>query len=61
MIGVIALALNLLGALLASAKQTGVPAEIVTDLESAVASLQKVASTPVTFQQLEGLRTTPKW
>src|SRR2546423_96187 len=46
---------------LKSGKATDTASQVIADLESAVAALQKVQGTDVTFQQLESLRTTPKW
>jgi hypothetical protein len=61
MISIIALVINLLGSVLTAAKQNGLAAEVVADLEAAVASLEKVQGTPVTFDQLESLRVKPTW
>ena len=44
-----------------SGKATTIAQQAITDLESAVEALQRVQGTDVTFQQLESLRTTPKW
>jgi hypothetical protein len=57
----IALALSLAGQALSDAKVNGAAAEIIAELESAVASLVKVHGSDVTFAQLEGLRTKPLW
>ncbi len=61
MISVIELVLALLNIVLAQAGVKGLPAEIVTDVEAAVAALNRVRGSEVTFGQLEGLRIQPKW
>lgn len=61
MISIIELVLGLLGTALAAAKVQGLPGEVVTGLQAAIASLQKVQGSPVTFSQLEELRIKPKW
>ena len=61
LISIIELVLSLLGTALAAAKVNGVAAEIVAGIAAAIAELEKVRGTPVTYQQLEGLRITPKW
>ena len=55
----IEIALNLAQAALGAAKINGLPLEIVTDLEASVKALQKVQGTPVTWEQLNGLRVQP--
>lgn len=57
----IALVLSLLQSVLAAAKVGGVPAEVVTLIEGAVANLLKVQGTDVTYSQLESLRVTTTW
>ena len=57
----IQLALFLAQTVLDELKVKGAPVEVVNDVEEAVAALLKVQGTDVTFQQLESLRTTPKW
>ena len=57
----IQLALALLQVSLSAAKVNGLPVEVVADLEAAVAKLQSVQGTPVTWAQLNGLRVTPSW
>lgn len=61
MINIIELVLSLLGPVLAAAKVNGVAADIVAGIAAAIAELEKVRGTPVTYQQLEGLRVSPKW
>jgi siroheme synthase len=61
MISIIELVLSLLGAALAAAKQNGVTQEVVAGIEAAIANLQKVQGTPVTYDQLESLRVKPTW
>ena len=56
MISAIELALTLAQQVLAAAKINGLTADIIADLEAAVASLEKVQGTDVTFDLLEGLR-----
>jgi hypothetical protein len=57
----ISLILTLLQSILAAAKVGGVAPAVISNIESAVASLLAVQGTPVTFAQLEGLRVTTKW
>jgi hypothetical protein len=57
----ISLILTLLQSILAAAKVGGVAPTVISNIESAVASLLAVQGTPVTFAQLEGLRVTTKW
>jgi hypothetical protein len=62
MINVIELVLNLLSTVLGQIK--GIPGyatEIVTGIEAAIAELEKVRGTPVTYSQLESLRVSPTW
>ena len=61
MISGIALALELAQQVLAEAKVGGLAAEIIADLEAAVAALLKVQNTPVTFAQLQNLRIKAQW
>jgi len=61
MISAIELALTLAQQVLAAAKINGLTADIIADLEAAVASLEKVQGTDVTFDQLEGLRVKAQW
>jgi hypothetical protein len=57
----IQLALALLQVSLTAAKVNGLPVQVVTDLEAAIAKLSSVQGTPVTWQQLNDLRVTPTW
>ena len=57
----IQLALALLQVSLTAAKVNGLPQQVITDLEAAVTQLQSVQGTPVTWEQLNGLRVTPTW
>jgi hypothetical protein len=60
-INVIDLVLSLLKVVLDSANTNNLAAEIVAGIEAAIAELQKVRGTDVTFAQLESLRVQPKW
>ena len=57
----IRLVLTLLQSVLSAAKIGGVAPEVIANLEAAVEKLLAVQGTPVTFEQLEGLRVTTKW
>ena len=57
----ISLVLALLQSVLETAKVGGVASEVVVNIEAAIASLLAVQETPVTYEQLEGLRVTTKW
>jgi hypothetical protein len=57
----ISLVLALLQSVLASARVGGVAPDVIANIEAAVTNLLAVQGTPVTFQQLEGLRVTTKW
>ncbi len=57
----VALALSLLHLALDNAKANNAGSEVIADLEAAIAKLIGVIGTDVTFGQLEGLRTKPKW
>lgn len=57
----ISLILGLLQSILSTAKLGGVAPEVIANIEAAVTSLLAVQGTPVTYQQLEGLRVTSKW
>jgi hypothetical protein len=62
--GIVQLALGLLNLVLGNLKSTPVTNELqvaITGIESAVASLEAVQGTPVTYAQLEGLRAVPTW
>lgn len=57
---IIQLALGLTQLVLEQIKtKSDVPSEIVADVQAAFDALQKVHGTPVTFEQLESLRTKP--
>jgi hypothetical protein len=57
----ISVVLALLQSVLASARVGGVAPDVIANIEAAVTNLLAVQGTPVTFQQLEGLRVTTKW
>jgi len=59
----IQLSLLLLQGVLSSFKsdQLELPAEIIADIQAAIANLQKYAGTDVTFDQLEAMKLTPQW
>ena len=62
--GIITLSLNLLQVVLSNLKANPLTAEIqvaADGIAAAIASLQKVQGTPVTFEQLESMRFQPKW
>ena len=63
MINIISLVLGLLTTVLGQVKgSTAAEADsIAQNIEAAIASLQVVQNTPVTFAQLESLRVEPKW
>lgn len=61
MISIIELVLSLLGTALKAAKVNGIASDVISGIAAAIAELEKVRGTPVTYQQLEGLRVTPKW
>lgn len=61
MISVIELVLSLLGTLLSSMKVGGFAPEAIAAVEAAMAKLDEVRGSDVTFAQLEGLRTKPQW
>lgn len=61
MISIIELVLSLLGTALQAAKVNGIASDVISGIAAAIAELEKVRGTPVTYQQLEGLRVTPKW
>jgi hypothetical protein len=59
---IIEVVLGLLGGVLNQTKlANGLPAQIVADVEAAIAALQRVQGTPVTMVQLESLRVNPAW
>lgn len=61
--GIVQLALSLLQLVLGNLKGSGatVASEITQGIEQAIAALEAVQGTPVTYQQLESLRVEPKW
>ena len=62
--GIIQLSLSLLQLVLGNLKQNSSIANLETitqGIEAAIANLQAVQGTPVTYQQLESLRVEPKW
>lgn len=59
MISIIELALSLLSTTLTNLKNTGAAQEVIADVEAAITALVKVQGTPVTLEQLEGLRVKP--
>lgn len=61
MISIVELVLSLLGTALSAAKANNVAQDVVQGIEAAVASLEKVRGTPVTYSQLEALRVKPEW
>lgn len=52
----ISLALTLAQSVMNNIKGTSLEATIAADLQAAIASLEKVQGSPVTYAQLEGLR-----
>ena len=61
MLSVIELVLSLLSTTLAQATQSKLPEEVITGIEDAIASLNAVQNTPVTFAQLESIRVKPSF
>lgn len=61
MLSIIELVLNLLGTALAAAKANNLTQEVVQGLQAAITALEQVQGTPVTQQQLEGLRVKTSW
>lgn len=58
----ISLALALLQSVLSAVKtHGGIAPNMVADLQAATDAILRVQGSDVTFKQLEGLRTTPKW
>lgn len=60
---IIQLSLSLLQMVLSNLKGSGanVASEITQGIAAAIARLEAVQNTPVTFSQLESLRVEPKW
>lgn len=61
MISAIELAISLLQGILVSAGVKGLAPEVIADIEAAIAKLVAVQGSPVTYQQLEGLRVKAEW
>jgi hypothetical protein len=61
LISVIELVLSLLTIALNAANVNGLAPEIVTAISNAIAELEKVRGTPVSYGQLESLRIKPTW
>lgn len=61
MISIIELVLSLLSNLLPQLTKSGVPAEVIADVQAAITSLTNVQNTPVTYAQLESLRVKATW
>lgn len=61
MINIIDLVLSLLGTIIPQLTKSGAAPAVIADVQAAVAALQKVQGTPVTYAQLESLRVTPEW
>jgi hypothetical protein len=59
--GYISIALGLLKIVLEHANVQGIAADVVGEIQAAVDKLETVKGTPVTWQQLDSLRVTPKW
>ena len=57
----ISFVVTLLESVLVSAKVGGLAPEVIANIEAAMANLLAVQGTPVTFEQLEGLRVNKKW
>lgn len=57
----IALALSLLQTVLASAQVGKAEQAVIDNLQAAMKKLLEVEGSDVTFEQLEGLRTSAKW
>lgn len=61
MISILDLVLRLLNIALEAAHANEVSIEVVTGIQNAIAELEKVRGTPVTFGQLENLRIKSTW
>lgn len=64
MIGVgslISVALSILQAVLPLIVKSNLPTEIAAGVQAAIDSMLKVTGSSVTYQQLEELKTAPKW
>ena len=58
---ILQLLLSLAGGLVSALTTAGAPAEIITLAENALKALSDIEASPVTNDQLAGLRFTPKW
>lgn len=62
MLSVIDLVLSLLRSYLEAAQlKSDTPTAVIDAIQAAIAKLETVQGSPVTYGQLEGLRVTPKW
>lgn len=61
MISILLLSLQFLEAELAAAKVKGAAPDALALIEKAIAAVQAVHTTDVTYSQLESFRFTPKW
>jgi hypothetical protein len=61
MISIISLVLSLLQTALDAATSNKVADEVIAGIQAAIAALQKVQGSDVTYQQLEDLRIKPTW
>ena len=62
--GIVGLAVSLLQVVLGNLKAGPVTSDLqlaIAGIQAAIASLEKVQGTPVTYQQLESMRFQPKW
>lgn len=57
----ISLVITLLQSVLAAAKVSGTPTDVIALIEAAVQNLLKVQGTDVTYSQLESLRVKTEW
>lgn len=57
----ISLILTLLQSILAAAKVSGVPQDVIALIQGAVSNLLKVQGTDVSYAQLESLRVKTEW
>lgn len=60
-LALIQVVITLLSGVLSAATKSGLAKEIVSGVQAAITALEQVHSTPVTKQQLDDLRVTPKW
>lgn len=61
MISIISLVLALLKIVEAEAIKNQLADNVISGIQGAIAELEKVRGSEVTYQQLESLRTEPKW